>query len=72
MTCLGDLEKIIDEGMDCSDEKNVRIESFLIEGNARRWWMTEQVNRSHSQSSLDKLISTSTTLCFLKDEKDRL
>ena len=37
LSWLDDTEKILDEGMQCSDEDRVRIAGFLLGSNARKW-----------------------------------
>ena len=37
LSWLNDIEKILDEGMQCPDEDRVRIAGFLLGGNARKW-----------------------------------
>ena len=41
LSWLGDTEKILDEDMQCPDEDRVRIDGFLLGGNARKWWAYE-------------------------------
>ena len=45
---LDDTEKILDEGMQCSDEDRVRIAGFLLGGNARKWWAYERTRKRHT------------------------
>ena len=42
------MEKILDEGMLCSDEDRVRIAGFLLGGNARKWWADEKTRKRHT------------------------
>ena len=37
LSCLDDIEKNLDEGMQCPDKDRVRIAGFLLGGNARKW-----------------------------------
>ena len=45
---LDDIEKILDEGMECPDENRVRIAVFLLRGNARKWWAYERTRKRHT------------------------
>ena len=45
---LFETEKILDEGMHCSDDDKVRITGFLLEGDARKWWLMERDMRLHT------------------------
>lgn len=38
LTWLANMEKILDEGMECSEEDKVHISRFMLEGNVREWW----------------------------------
>nr|XP_048330622.1 uncharacterized protein LOC125422597 [Ziziphus jujuba var. spinosa] len=42
------MEKLLDEGMQCLDEDRVRIASFMLGGNARKWWAYERTRRRHT------------------------
>ena len=48
LSWLGDIEKILDEGMQCPDEDRVRIAGFLLGGNARKWWAYERTRKRHT------------------------
>ena len=48
LSWLDDIEKILDEGMQCSDEDIVRIAGFLLGGSARKWWAYERTRRRHT------------------------
>ena len=48
LSWLDDTEKILDEGMQCSDEDRVRIAGFLLGGNARKWWAYERTRKRHT------------------------
>ena len=45
---LDDIEKILDEGMQCPDEDRVRIAGFLLGGSARKWWAYERTSKRHT------------------------
>ena len=47
LSWLGDIEKILDEGMQCPNEDRVRIARFLLGGNARKWWANERTRKRH-------------------------
>ena len=36
---LSKIEKILEEGMQCLDEDKVKIASFLLGGDASKWWV---------------------------------
>ena len=48
LSWLDDIEKILDEGMQCPDEDRVRIAGFLLGGNARKWWAYERTRKRHT------------------------
>ena len=48
LSWLDDTEKILGEGMQCSDEDRVRIVGFLLGGNARKWWAYERTRKRHT------------------------
>ena len=48
MVWLEELEKVLDEGMQCPDEDRVRIAGFLLGGDARKWWVMEKRLRHHT------------------------
>ena len=48
LSWLDDTEKILDEGMQCSDEDRVRIAGFLLRGSARKWWAYERTRKRHT------------------------
>ena len=48
LSWLDDIEKILDEGMQCSDEDRVRIAGFLLRGSARKWWAYERTRKRHT------------------------
>ena len=48
LSWLDDMEKILDEGMQCPDEDRVRIVGFLLGGNARKWWADEKTRKRHT------------------------
>ncbi len=48
---LSELEKVLDEEMQCSDAKKLRIAEFLLSGKARSWWSLERSVRVHSWES---------------------
>ena len=43
-----DTEKILDEGMQCSNEHRVRIAGFLLGGSGRKWWAYERTRKRHT------------------------
>ena len=49
LSWLDDMEKILDEGMQCPDEDRVRIAGFLLGGNARKWWAYEKTRKRHTE-----------------------
>ena len=48
LSWLDDIEKILDEGMQCPDEDRVRIADFLLGGSVRKWWVYERTRRRHT------------------------
>ena len=48
LSWLDDIEKILDEGMQCPDEVRVRIAGFLLGGSARKWWAYERTRKRHT------------------------
>ena len=48
LSWLDDIEKILDEGMQCPDEDRVRIAGFLLGGSARKWWAYERTKKRHT------------------------
>ena len=48
LSWLDDIEKILDEGMQCPDEDRVGIAGFLLWGSARKWWAYERTRRRHT------------------------
>ena len=48
LSWLYDMEKILDEGMQCTDKDKVKIAGFLLEGNARKWWAYERTRKCHT------------------------
>ena len=48
LSWLDDIEKILDEGMQCPDEDIVRIVGFLLGGTARKWWAYERTRKRHT------------------------
>ena len=48
LSWLDDIEKILDEGMQCPDEDRVRIAGFLLGGSARKWWAYERTRKHHT------------------------
>ena len=48
LSWLDDIEKILDEGIQCPDEDRVRIAGFLLGGNARKWWAYERTRKRHT------------------------
>ena len=48
LSWLDDIEKILDEGMQCPDEDRVRIAGCLLGGNARKWWAYERTRKRHT------------------------
>ena len=48
LSWLDDIEKILDEAMQCPDEDRVRIAGFLLGGSARKWWAYERTRKCHT------------------------
>ena len=48
LSWLDDIEKILDEGMQCPDEDKVKIAGFLLGGSARKWWAYERTRKRHT------------------------
>ena len=48
LSWLDDIEKILDEGIQCPDEDRIRIDGFLLGGNARKWWGYERTRKCHT------------------------
>lgn len=47
LSWLTNIQKILDEGLQCPNEDRVRMIGFLLEGDARKWWVHEQTIRRH-------------------------
>lgn len=47
LSWLADIEKILDEGMQCLDEDKVRIIGVLLEDDTHKWWVQEPTMRRH-------------------------
>lgn len=45
LTWLANMEKILHEGMECLEEDKVRISGFMLDGDAKEWWVTERTRR---------------------------
>lgn len=39
LSWLADIKKILEEGMQCSNEDRIRIARFLLEDDAHKWWV---------------------------------
>lgn len=48
ISLLTNMEKILDEGMQCLDEDRVRIVGLMLEGDARKWRKIEMTRRLHT------------------------
>lgn len=48
LSWLAEIEKILDEGIQCDDEGKARIASFLLEGDAKNWWINEKALRDYT------------------------
>nr|XP_024931550.2 receptor-like protein 32 [Ziziphus jujuba var. spinosa] len=48
MNWLSNMEKILEERIQCPDEDMVRISGFMLEGDARKWWKVEKTRRRHT------------------------
>ncbi|XP_060668898.1 photosynthetic NDH subunit of subcomplex B 2, chloroplastic-like [Ziziphus jujuba] len=48
MNWLSNMEKILEEGMQCPDKNMVRIFGCMLEGDARKWWKVEKTRRRHT------------------------
>lgn len=42
------MKKILNEDIQCSDKNMARIASFMLNENARKWWMYERTRRCHT------------------------
>lgn len=48
LSLLTIIEKILQERMHCPNEDNLRIVGFLLEYDAKKWWVNEQTTKCHT------------------------